>query len=43
MQMYFVPASTIIPSVYVFNDNASEAWFAPAGFTRGTMPSVVAA
>ena len=37
----FVPASTIIPSVYVFNDNASEAWFAPAGFTRGTMPSVV--
>jgi hypothetical protein len=38
----WVPASTIIPSVYVFNDNASEAWFAPAGFTRGTMPNVVA-
>ena len=37
----WVPASTIIPSVYVFNDNASEAWFAPAGFTRGTMPNVV--
>ena len=36
------PASTIIPSVYVYNDNTSEAWFAPAGFTRGTMPSVVA-
>ncbi len=36
------PASTIIPSVYVFNDNTSEAWFAPAGFTRGTMPNVVA-
>lgn len=36
------PASTIIPSVYVYNDNASEAWFAPAGFTRGTMPNVVA-
>ena len=35
------PASTIIPSVYIFNDNTSEAWFAPAGFTRGTMPSVV--
>ena len=35
------PASTIIPSVYVFNDNTSEAWFAPAGFTRGTMPNVV--
>jgi phage tail sheath protein FI len=40
--MYGVPASTIIPSVYVFNDNTSEAWFAPAGFTRGTMPNVVA-
>ena len=35
------PASTVIPSVYVFNDNTSEAWFAPAGFTRGTMPNVV--
>ena len=23
------PASTIIPSVYIFNDNTSEAWFAP--------------
>jgi len=38
----WVPASTIIPSVYVYNDNTSEAWFAPAGFTRGTMPNVVA-
>jgi len=38
----WTPASTIIPSVYIFNDNASEAWFAPAGFTRGTMPNVVA-
>ena len=28
--------------MYVFNDNTSEAWFAPAGFTRGTMPNVVA-
>ena len=36
------PASTVIPSVYVYNDNTSEAWFAPAGFTRGTMPNVVA-
>jgi len=38
----WAPASTILPSVYVFNDNTSEAWFAPAGFTRGTMPNVVA-
>ena len=37
----WAPASTILPSVYVFNDNTSEAWFAPAGFTRGTMPNVV--
>jgi hypothetical protein len=35
------PASTVIPSVYVYNDNTSEAWFAPAGFTRGTMPNVI--
>ena len=38
----WVPASTIIPSVYVFNDNNAEAWFAPAGFTRGYMPKVIA-
>lgn len=38
----WAPASAILPSVYVFNDNTSEAWFAPAGFTRGTMPNVVA-
>jgi len=36
------PASTVIPSVYVYTDNTSEAWFAPAGFTRGTMPNVIA-
>ena len=37
----WAPASTIIPSVYVYNDTQARAWFAPAGFTRGTMPSVV--
>jgi hypothetical protein len=35
------PASTIIPSVYIFNDNSTAAWFAPAGLTRGTMPNVI--
>ena len=25
-----------------FNDNNAEAWFAPAGFTRGSMPKVIA-
>ncbi len=37
----WAPASTVIPSVYVYNDTQSRAWFAPAGFTRGTMPGVV--
>ena len=35
------PASTLIPSVYVFNDNTSAAWFAPAGLTRGNIANVV--
>jgi phage tail sheath protein FI len=35
------PPSTVIPSVYVFNDNTTAAWFAPAGLTRGTMPNVI--
>ena len=39
----FVPASTLIPGVYAFNDSAAEVWFAPAGTTRGTMPIVVRA
>jgi len=39
----FVPASTLIPGVYAFNDSAAEVWFAPAGTTRGTMPTVVRA
>ena len=39
----WVPASTLIPAVYAFNDNASEAWFAPAGFNRGGMSTVTRA
>ena len=35
------PPSTIIPSVYIYNDNTTAAWFAPAGLTRGTMPNVI--
>lgn len=31
----WVPPSVIIPSVYEYNDKASAAWFAPAGFKRG--------
>ena len=39
----WVPASTLIPAVYAFNDNSTEAWFAPAGFNRGGLSSVVRA
>ena len=31
----WVPPSTIIPSVYEYNDNTGAVWFAPAGFKRG--------
>ena len=33
----WIPASTVIPGVYVSSDNASEAWFAPAGMKRGVI------
>jgi hypothetical protein len=31
----WVPASTVIPSVYAFNDRVAAPWFAPAGLNRG--------
>ena len=31
----FQPASTVIPSVYAFNDRVAAPWFAPAGLNRG--------
>ena len=39
----WVPASTMIPGVYAFNDRAGEAWFAPAGLNRGSLTTVVRA
>lgn len=42
-QQVWVPASTMIPGVYMFNDNSSEPWYAPAGINRGTMPTVIRA
>jgi phage tail sheath protein FI len=39
----WVPASTLIPAVFAFNDNSTEAWFAPAGFNRGGLSTVVRA
>ena len=36
----WVPASTIIPNVYAFNDAVSKPWFAPAGINRGRLTQV---
>ena len=42
-QQVWVPASTIIPGVYVFNDNSTEAWYAPAGTSRGVISNAIRA
>jgi uncharacterized protein len=34
-ELVWVPASTMIPGVYAYNDKAGEPWFAPAGINRG--------
>ena len=39
-QLVWVPASTMIPGVYDFNDRAGEPWFAPAGINRGGLGAV---
>ena len=39
----WVPASTMIPGVYEFNDNVSAPWFAPAGINRGVLSNVLRA
>lgn len=39
----WVPASTMMPGVFAFNDTAGEAWFAPAGLSRGSMNTVLRA
>ena len=39
----FVPASVVIPGVYAFTDGAAAPWFAPAGLTRGGIPTVIQA
>jgi phage tail sheath protein FI len=33
----WVPASTMIPGIYAFNDNVAAPWFAPAGINRGIL------
>tara|TARA_R100001443_G_scaffold116206_1_gene136014 strand:- start:1689 stop:3833 length:2145 start_codon:yes stop_codon:yes gene_type:complete len=42
-QQVWVPASTMMPGVFAFNDTAGEAWFAPAGLSRGGMSTVLRA
>ena len=37
----FVPASTLVPAVYEYNDKVSAEWFAPAGLNRGGMSTVL--
>jgi hypothetical protein len=37
----WVPASTLIPGVYAFNDRVAAPWFAPAGINRGGLSTVL--
>ena len=34
-RLRWVPPSTVLPSVYAFNDKVAQPWFAPAGLNRG--------
>ncbi len=36
----WLPASTVIPGVYAFNDKVAAPWFAPAGINRGGLNTV---
>lgn len=40
-RLNFVPASLIVPAVYEYNDKVAAEWFAPAGLTRGGLPTVI--
>jgi hypothetical protein len=42
-QLVWIPASTVMPGVFAFNDTVSEPWFAPAGINRGGLNLVVRA
>lgn len=37
----WVPASTMVVGTYAYNDKVGEPWFAPAGFNRGGLTSVI--
>jgi hypothetical protein len=40
-KLNFVPASTLVPAVYEYNDKVSAEWFAPAGLNRGSLSTVL--
>ena len=40
-QQIWVPASVMIPGVYALNDSVAEPWYAPAGTTRGAIPTAI--
>jgi phage tail sheath protein FI len=40
-QQVWVPASTMIPGVYAFNDSVAHPWYAPAGTNRGIIPTAI--
>ena len=42
-QNIWVPATTLIPGVYAFNDMVAAPWFAPAGLNRGGLEAVIQA
>tara|TARA_R110002050_G_scaffold296912_1_gene457422 strand:- start:658 stop:2643 length:1986 start_codon:yes stop_codon:yes gene_type:complete len=39
-KMVWIPASTVIPGVYAYNDKVAAPWFAPAGINRGGLNTV---
>ena len=42
-QQVWVPASTMIPGVYAFNDSIANPWNAPAGTNRGVISNAIQA
>ena len=42
-QQVWVPASTMVPSIYAFTDSIAEPWIAPAGINRGILSTVIKA
>lgn len=40
-RLNFIPASTIVPAAYEYNDRVAAEWWAPAGLNRGGLPTVL--